>query len=287
MFSTTWKHIRRSPYQAFAAVFIMTQTFFVVSLFAFLIVGSARIISFFESQPQMNVFFKDEAKQEDIDALIKQFNDTGKVSSVTFVSKEEAFKRYTSQFKEDPLLLEFVTPDTLPASLDISTKKLDDLLGFSDLLHAPIIDKVVVPKDIISKLTSWTDALRKIGLGLSVILLLDSIFLMVIIIGIRISQKRDEIEIMRLLSASNSYIRFPFVLEGMFYGCIGALFGWLLASGALLYATPFLASFLRGIPLFPVPPVFFVFVLGVEVCVAIILGWFSSFLAVYRYLKQK
>ena len=287
MSSTTWKHIRRSPYQAFAAVFIMTQTFFVISLFAFLIVGSARIISFFESQPQMNVFFKDEAKQADIDVLIKQFKDTGRVSSVTFVSKEEAFKRYTAQFKQDPLLLEFVTADTLPASLDISTKKLDDLLGFTEILRAPIIDKVVVPKDIIAKLTSWTDALRKIGIVLSAILMLDSIFLMVIIIGIRISQKRDEIEIMRLLSASNSYIRFPFVLEGMFYGCIGAVLGWLLATGALLYATPFLASFLRGIPLFPVSPLFLLFVLAVELCGAIILGWFSSFLAVYRYLKEK
>ncbi len=287
MFATAWKHMRRSPYQAFAAIFIMTQTFFVISVFAFIISGSAQIISYFEAQPQMNIFFKKEAKPAEIDALMKEFEATGKTSSITYVSQEEAYKRYSAWFKNDPLLLEFVTADTLPASIDISTKKLDDLLSFSELVKSPIIENVILPQDIIEKLRRWTDSLRKIGGGLSVVLILDSIFLMVIIIGIKISQKREEIEIMRLMSATNAYIRFPFVLEGMIYGIIGAFIGWIIASGMLLYATPFLKSFLGDIPVLPVSPIFLLIVLGIELCGAIILGWFSSLLAVHRYLKNK
>jgi len=55
--NTAWNHIRRSPYQAFAAVFIMMQTFFVISLFTFIIIGSAKVITYLESLPQVSAFF--------------------------------------------------------------------------------------------------------------------------------------------------------------------------------------------------------------------------------------
>ena len=89
---------------------------------------------------------------------------------------------------------------------------------------------------------------------------------------------------MKLLSATNWYIRWPFMYEGIFYGITGAFFGWVFATGVLLYATPFLKSFF-GIPVIPISPLFLFGLLGAEVLVAIILGVFSSFLAVLRYLK--
>ena len=68
---TAWKNIRRSPYQAIAAIFIMTMTFLVFSFFIFILAGSSKVINYFESKPQVTAFFKDEAKQADIDALSK------------------------------------------------------------------------------------------------------------------------------------------------------------------------------------------------------------------------
>lgn len=283
---TTWHHIRRSPYQTFAAVFIIMQTFFVVSIFTFVIFGSAKIISFFESVPQVTVFFKNEAKQEEISSLKNQIDKSGKASNIKYISKQEALKRYQQKFKDDPLLLAFVTADILPASLEIKTTKISDLNSLSNTLkNATFVKEVVFPKDIVSKLVVWTDALRKIGLGLIIVLSLDSIFIMIIIIGIKISQKKDEIEIMRLLGATNWYVRWPFILEGMFYGVVGAFIGWAIASIALWYISPFLASFLSGIPLFPISPIFFFALLGIEILFAIFLGFIASFLAVLRYLK--
>ncbi|MDP3988352.1 MAG: permease-like cell division protein FtsX [Candidatus Levybacteria bacterium] len=283
---TTWHHVRRSPYQTLAAIFIMLQTFFVISIFAFLIFASAKTINYFESLPKVTVFFKNEAKQENIDALKDQIQASGKVSEIKFVSKQEALKIYTEQNKDDPMLLELVTADVLPASLEISATKIDDLSIISDMLeNNQFIERVILPKDIVASLKDWTSALRKIGAGLIVILSFDSIFIMVIIIGIRISQKKDEIEIMRLLGATNWYIRWPFIYEGIFYGVIGAFFGWIISSAAILYVSPFLASFLRDIPLLPLSPIFLLELLGVEILIAIFLGMFSSFLAVLRYLK--
>jgi cell division transport system permease protein len=283
---TTWTNIRRSPYQAFAAILIMMLTFLVISFFTFLIGGSSKIVNYFESKPQVTAFFKNEAKQSDINTLESDLQSTGKIASVKYVSKDQALKIYREQNKNDPLLLDLVTADILPASLEISALKIEDLSSISDTLkNSPIVQEVVFQKDVVSTLTAWTSALRKIGLVLIVVLSLVSMFIMVTIIGIKISQKKDDIEIMRLIGATNWYIRWPFIFEGMFYGAIGAFFGWLISSIALWYVTPFLASFLRGIPVLPVSPVAILELLVIELVLAAFLGAFSSFLAVLRYLK--
>lgn len=286
IFNTTWRNIRRSPYQAFAAVFVMALTFLVISFFTFLLAGSSKAISYFESRPQVTAFFKNETKQADIDNLKSQLMATGKVASAKFVSKEDALKIYKEQNKNDPLLLELVTADILPASLEISTIKIEDLSVINkQLLDSPLAPEVVFQKDVVSVLTSWTNALRSIGIGLIIVLSLVSIFIMVIIIGVKISQKKVDIEIMRLIGAEGWYIRWPFILEGISYGVVGAVIGWLISAGALWYATPFLSSFLKGMPIFPIPLSFFFSLLGLEILVAIILGTLASFLAVFRYLK--
>jgi len=283
---TTIKHIRRTPYQALIAICIMTLTFLSISVFAFIVFGSSVIIQYFESKPQLTAFFKDEAQQQDIDSLRQSLTQTGKVSDMRFVSKKEALKIYKEQNKEDPLLLDLVTEDILPSSLEISTEKIEDMGPISEMLRSsPSVSEVIYQKDVVSTLTKWTNAIRAIGIGLIVILSLVSIFIMMTVIGFKVSQKREEIEIMRLLSATNWYIRWPFVLEGVIYGVTGTLAGWLIASAGLLYATPFLESFLKGIPLLPVSPFFLLLLLGGEIVIAVILGVFASSLAVLRYLK--
>ncbi len=284
---TMWKNIRRSPYQALAAIFIMMQTFLAISIFAFIIFGSAKTISYFESIPQVTGFFKDEAKQTNIDALKKQLLDTGKVTKVKFISKDEALQIYKEENKgDDPLLMDLVSADILPASLAVSTSNIDDLASIAEIMKSnQYIDKVVFQRDIIETLQNWTNALRRIGVVVIVLFALDSIFIMSIIISIKISYKREEIEIMRLLSATNWYIRWPFIYEGIAYGVIGAFLGWLFSVLILWYTTPFLQSFLGSIPILPVSPVFLFELLGGELLLAVILGWFASFMSVLRYLK--
>lgn len=285
--STTWKHIRRSPYQAMAAVFIMTQTFFVISLFTFLFFGSFIIIRYFESLPQLRAFFKDEVTQEQITGLEGELKNTGRIADIVYVNKEEAFQRYKELFKNDPLMLELVTPEILPASFEITTQNLADQGELAVMLKSsPIVSEVDFPKEAVEGFARVTNALRKLGAVMSIVLALDSIFLIMLIISMKISQKREEIEILKLLSATNWYVRWPFVFEGIFYGLIGAVLGWIMASAGLLYLAPFLESQLpAGIPLFPISPLFLLSVLGLELGVAVILGTLSSILAALRYLK--
>ena len=286
LINTTWKHVRRSPYQSIAAILIVMQTFFVVSMFIFLIVGSSRIIAFLESQPQVTAFFENETKQEEMQVLKEAVKQTGKVSATKFVSKEEALKIYEEQNKDEPILLEFVTADILPASLEVSTYKIQDLSEIYTLLkNAPIVAEVIYQKDLVSKLTLWTNALRTVGITLIAVLGISSVLILVIVIGIKISQKKTEIEIMRLLGATSWYVRWPFIFEGMLYGVVGAVVAWCIASGILWYATPFLNNFLGGVSVLPFSPIILLEILSVEILLGILLGVFSSFLAVLRYLK--
>lgn len=284
--NSSWKQIRRTPYQALTAIFIMMLTFLSISVFSFLVFGSSVVIKYFESKPQVTAFFKDEAKQENIDQLTKNLRQTGKISKIRFVSKKEALQIYKEQNKNDPLLLDLVTEDILPASLEISTEKIDDLSNVSEALKgSPFVSEVIYQKDIVATLSKWTNAIRIIGTTIIVTLALVSIFIMMMVIGFKVSQKRDEIEIMRLLSATNWYIRTPFMVEGIFYGAVGTVLGWIIASAGLLYSTPYLESFLKGIPLLPVSPIFLLGLLLAELIIAIGLGIIASSLAVLRYLK--
>src|SRR3989338_1339218 len=285
-FKTTWRNIRRSPYQALVAIFIMTITFYYVSFFAFNFYASAKAISYFESRPQVTAFFENEVKQADIDNLKNELMATNKVASAKFVSKQDALKIYREQNKDDPLLLELVTADILPASLEISTVKIGNLSEINNMLKdSPLVSEVVFLKDIVFTLTSMTNTLRRTGIELIIVLSLVSISIMITIIGLKISQKKQDIEIMRLIGSGGWYIRWPFIIEGIFYGFMGSLLGWTIAAGRLWFTTTSLPSFLQGIPIFPIPLVFLLGLLCTEIIVAIVLGILSSFVAVLRYLK--
>lgn len=287
---TSWKHIRRTPYQAIAAICIMMLTFLAISIFAFIVFGSSVVIQYFESRPQVTAFFKSEAQDSQIEELKTDLQKSGLVAEMTFVSKEQALKRYQEQNKEDPLLLELVTADILPSSLEVSTNKIEDLATIAKIMRgSPAVldgdEGVIYQQDIIKQLSAWTNAIRIIGIVIIVVLAVVSIIIMMTIIGFKVSQKKEEIEIMKLLSATNWYIRLPFMYEGIFYGIVGTFVGWIVASVALIVTSPYLEIFLKGIPLLPVSPLFLLALLGGEIVIAVGLGIIASSLAVLRYLK--
>lgn len=283
---TAWTHICRSPYQAMAAISIMFLTFFLASLTVLVAAGSQTLLRYFETRPQVTAFFKDDVKEDDVEILKQELNQTGKVSQMRFVSKEEALAIYREQNKNDPLLLEMVTANILPASLEVSTTDIAFLGEVAQTLRdKPGVEEVIFQEDVVKSLKTWTDTLRKIGIVLIALLAFISILIVLIIISMKVALRKEEVEVLRLIGATNWYIRAPFIFEGIFYGLVGAILGWGTAFLLLLYTTPFLVQFLSGIPLLPVPIVFMLIILGVELLAGIIIGSFGSFLAVKRYLK--
>jgi len=284
--NTVAKYIRRSPYQAISAAAIMSLTFFAISIFAILTILSLRFISYFESRPQLTVFFKDTATRQDISALEKQLESTGKTSSISYVSKDEALKIYKEQNKSDPILLDLVTSDILPASIEIQAVQAEDLTSLAQVVQgSSIVEQVVFQKDIVDTLISWTNAFRRVGLAVIGILMVVSVLVIITIIGIKITVRKEEIEIMRLIGASNWFIRAPFLTEGAIYGLAGSVIGGFSAIGIFYYFSPAIESFLKGVAIFPLSPIILLELLALEIIVAMSLGAFASYLAVLRYLK--
>lgn len=283
---TTWTHLRRSPYQALAATLIMFLTFFLATVFVLTAGGFQVVLRYFETRPQVTAFLKDETTLEQVDIIKAKLAQTGKVKEVKYISKEEALAIYREQNKNDPLLLEMVTANILPASLEVATKEISFLPEVAQILkNESGVEEVVFQEDVVKALHNWTNTLRKIGMGLIGALGLVSLLIILVIIGMKITLRKEEIEILQLIGASPWYIRAPFVFEGIFYGMVGAILAWGIVYLLLLYVTPFLVKFLSGIPILPVPIFFMLTVLGIEILAGIVIGSLGSLLAVRRYLK--
>lgn len=283
---TVSKYIRRSPYQSFAAVLIMSLTFLAIAIFSIVTIISIRAINYLEAQPQLSIFFKPEVTSVEVETLKKQLADTGKAKSIKFVSQEEALAIYKSQNKEDPLLLDLVTSDILPSSLDVQAIDASNLTQLAQIAKSSkAVEEIGYQKDVVDRLIRITDGLRQIGMVIIGVLLAVSIFVILTIIGIKITVRKEEIEIMKLIGATNWFIRTPFLLEGIFYGAVGAVIGWGITYGLLYFNTASISYFFGNIPVLPIEPLLMMEVLGVLFIAAVILGAFSSFLAVLRYLK--
>ncbi len=280
------RNIRRTPFQAIAASMVMFLTFFALLTFLILALGSQASLKYFESKPQVIVFFKEGTTSQDVDAIQNALKSESRVVGTKYVSKDEALQIYRDKNKSDPALLELVTANILPASLEISTQSPQDLQPVADILkREPVVSEVIVPEDVVATLTSLTRIIRVVGGTTVGFLMLFAMLIIVMIIGFKIRLKRGEIEIMRLLGASPSFIRNPFILEGMFYGVAGAICSWIVSFCLLWYFTPFLQSYLGEVKLLPVNPLIMLTLLGASLSLAIIVGGLGSWLAVRRYLK--
>ena len=280
--------IRRAPYQTLAAVAIMTMTLFIASIFFLVAAGSQAVLKYFETRPQVNAFFKQEIvpTPQAVDLIKAQLDSTGLIQSFKYVSKEDALQIYRDLNKSDPLLLEAVTASMLPASIEVSTKNPKDLTIIADQLKTqPGIEDVRFARDIVDTLAKWTGSVRVIGFSLVGANVFITFTIILLIIGIKVANRRDEISLYQLLGATGGYISAPFVWEGILYGLTGGLIAWTASFLILLYSMGFLVSFLAGIPLLP-PPLWFMFsLLGGELLLGSLIGGFGGLLAVQRFLK--
>lgn len=292
---STWTHVRRSPYQALAAILTMFLTFLLAGVFFLATVSSVLVLQFFESKPQITVFFTDKATADDAKTLERTLTATDKVSGMKYVSKDDALAIYREQNKNDPLLLEMVTADILPASLEVSAKD-PTFLGELDpiIRKAQGVEEVVFQKDVVDTLLSWTNAIRIVGGSLAILLAIDSLLIIMTVVSMKIALKKEEIEILKLVGASPWYIRMPFIMEGGFYGASGAFMAWIIITGFVIWLQPMVLSFLGMIPavglvLGSITAAPFLLsaggFLGAMLLIGFFLGSIGSLVALGRYLK--
>mgnify|MGYP000190094574 CR=1 FL=1 len=279
--------IRRSPYQALSAVLLVSITFFVAYTCSIFFFGTEQVLRYFETRPQITAFFQLDADAVTLQQVEKTMKEKPYVDRVTMTSKEQALQIYREDNKKDPLLLELVTADILPASIEVSSKDVGSLVKIKeDLEKSAGIEEVVFQQDVVDTLESWTNSIRYIGVASVAILAFTSLLLIIIITGLKVVNRRRAIQIMRILGASKWYVKAPFIYEGMLYGLFGSFLGWSMMYVGVLYLTPWLKNFLGEVPLFPLAWSFFAAQLGTGSLVGILLGAFASSIATQRIMRH-
>jgi len=295
-FKTAFDYIKRTPFQALAATFVLAITFFVVSMLTVLVYSSGQLLGHFETRPQVIAFLKDEATPEQISALQTRLSGDSRVKNVNYVTKEQALSIYKEATADNPLLSELVSPSIFPASIEFS---LSDL-SFAETVidetkKEAIVDSVGFTAnlgsenslgDVVTRLRQLTFYIRVGGGALALILAGTSFLVLVVIIGMRMTTRRGEVEILDLIGATPGFIRSPIIIEAALYALVGVFIGWLITLLLVLYATPSLVSYFGEIPILPKTTGgilgMFGIMLAAEIFVGLALALLGSMLAVSR-----
>lgn len=293
---TAWDHVKRSPFQALAAFFVLSITFFVITLLATLVYSSGQIITYFETRPQIIAFLKDEVEAEQVSLLQEKLRSDVRTQEVVYISKEEALEIYKNATVDNPLLSELVSPSIFPASLELTLTDLSHAQGLiEEVKQEDIVDQVGFTAslggeetlfDVVDRLKTITFYLRIGGVVTTLVLGATSFLVLIVIIGMRMRTRRTEVEILDLIGATPAFIRNPIILEAFIYALGGVFFGWLLALILVLYSTPSLISYFGDIPVLPRETTslltLFGIVLGFELLAGFVLALIGSILAVSR-----
>lgn len=293
---TAWHNIRRAPFQALAAVFVLTITFFVTTIVSILLYSTGQVLKYFETRPQIIAFLKDEATLELTSTLQNKLDSDSRVQEVMYVSKEKALEIYKEATSDNPLLSELVSPSIFPASLEISLVDLsfaEEVIG--EVKIEDIVDEVGFTaslggeesiSNVVQRLRSVIFYLRVGGGVFAVFLAGTSFLVLLIVIGMRMTARREEVEILDLIGATPGFIRSPILLEAVIYALSGVVIGWLLSLVLVLYATPSILSYFGEISILPRDTLQLFTILGIiltfELFVGLLLALAGSMLAVNR-----
>jgi len=290
--------IKRAPYQTLTAFLVLFLTLFLSMILFVSLTFLHGVLGYLESRPQVTVYFQTSTPEKEIFKIRDELNNSGKVILIKYISQQEAFNIYKNINKNDPLLLEMVSADILPSSLEIYAKKPVYLPEIAEFLKKQGgVDEVQFQKDIVDRLLNLTNVLRKLSLLFFVYLLLMSTIVLTTTTLFKIALKKDEIELMRLIGASNFYIRKPFLQEGVFLGIVASLVSFIILLLIFFYLNPFLSSYLKGIPVleikifdlglkvWPINFSFLIIVFSLSSLFGCFISIISSFLATRKYLK--
>jgi cell division transport system permease protein len=279
--------IRRSPYQSILAIIILTITFFIAYAFSFLSIGSNQVLSFFETQPKVIAFFNHDATDDNVKNVENMIREKSYVSDIKIVGKKEALEIYQESIKDDPLMLELITEDILPISIEVSSADVKNLKQIkTDLENESSIEEAELQETVIDKVISWTNSMRLVGLFALIILTTTSFLMIMVTISMKISNKRKSIKIMKFIGADKKFIAKPFVLEAVINSIFANIIAFALYFILILYTSPMMSDLLTGIIEFPIPWQLYLYQFLAATVLATILGTLASFTAVKRMLKR-
>ena len=236
-----WHGFWRNGLMSLAATATMVLMLVLMSGMIILLKGLDDTLAYVQQEVQVVAYVKDSTSLQDIANLETNLVKMPAVASVKYVSKQDAYNEFVARHPDEVAVIKSLPTNPLPASIQIDLSNPDGYLDVATYLNnQPTVDQVINIKDTVNQLNTVIDVVRTGGTVILVVVGLIVLFIVVNTIRLAVVARADEIEIMRLVGASDAFIRWPFILEGAFVGFLGAA----ITSALLFFSQAPIASFL-------------------------------------------
>ncbi len=295
-----FQNFGRNIFLSIATTSVMVLTLFGLGFFMIINQISNQALTSLQSKVDINIYIKESLDQTELQNFNEYVKKIPQVLSSEIIDKEKALEIYKERFKENPVLIDsiqFLDTNPLPVTLIIQAKTSEDYSTiWESIKQYPQFDTTVessdysddknVAKETIEQLNKIINTTRSVGLVVIIVLSVIAVLITYNTIRLTMYSYRNEIEIMRLVGASDSQIKGPFFVEGILFGVFGTFISFLILFLVVFFISEPVNNFIPGSdPLSEYLYNNILLIVGIKLIVGVILGIGSSIFAINRYLK--
>jgi len=243
--------VKRNPWLSVASILTVMVSLVILGFSIFFLANASNMAQSFESQLEIAAFMQNNTTPDQVQALQSQIQAMPGVASVTLVTKEQALEDFgkTMGGSQSSLLSDLGGTNPFPDKLTIKVTDPKNVKVLADQIATMTgVDTVRYGQSYVDKLLKFTQWLRWIGFAVVAAFAAASMVLISINVKMNVFSRRREIQIMKLVGASNSYIRWPFLIEGMALGLVGGILAAILVGTGYNWLTLYIQSTLTFLP---------------------------------------
>lgn len=277
---------KRNIWMTLASIFTVVLSLFILGFFSIVILNLNKMANTLESQVQISVYLKDDLSQEEIDETKETLSKIEGLQDIKFTTREEAMKNFKERLGDQQFLLDALDDtNPLPDSFSLTVTSPQQVKTIADIAAAlDSVESASYSQDIINHLFNLTHLIRLIGIALIILLTGAAIFIISNTIRLTVFARRKEIAIMKYVGATDWFIRWPFLLEGICLGFIGGGLATIFLYIVYNQVTQEIYEAMAFFPLIPQHP--FIDYISLAILVAgIIIGALGSTISLKRFLK--
>lgn len=252
----TYKSIRRNGFMSFASISTVAVSLLVLGMFLLIFLNTNNLAKYLESQVQVSVYMQDDADAGELTSVREQLQKMPGVVKVTPVSKEQALERFKERLGDQEQLLNSLGKDNpFPNSFDVQVDNPERIKAITPLIgQLPKVETAKFGQEVVEHLFQLTRILRFGGVVLIIFLAMATLFIISNTIRLTVFARRKEVVIMKYVGATDWFIRWPFLLEGMTLGFFGAILASLFINSIYSALLDRIHATLAFLPLLPPSP---------------------------------
>lgn len=278
--------LRRNNWMSVASIGTVAVSLFIFGMFLMMVMNMNKLAENMESQVQINVYLLDKVDREQARDIEKDLEEIEGVESVGFVTKDEAMERFKDRLGDQKTLLDALDEtNPLPDSFEVTVTNPDLVKTAAEKMEK--LDGVECAKygqDVMEHLFEITRLLRIFGFTLMLVLAFATLFIISNTIRLTVFARRKEIAIMKYVGATDWFIRWPFVMEGMVLGLFGSIIAAMVLRTAYTAMAEKVYDTLAFFPLIPEQP-FLTYITIVVVISGMVVGAIGSAVSIKKFLK--